>query len=100
MKGANKMKKWLSMLPVKSTQCEGKTYYHIENGKEYKEDIPPCIFLAGFDQLMLGYQKKESIYVSPEHLRGIFNLAGIVMPSILLYGNVVGKWKKKNRKIK
>ena len=54
MKGANKMKKWLSMLPVKSTQCEGKTYYHIENGKEYKEDIPLCIFLAGFDQLMLG----------------------------------------------
>ncbi len=54
------------------------------------------ILLAGFDQLMLGYQKKESLYLPSEHLRGIFNLAGIVMPAILLDGKVVGKWKKKN----
>lgn len=33
---------------------------------------------------MLDYQKKESICLPQEHLRGIFNLAGIVMPSILL----------------
>ena len=32
-------------------------------------------------------------------MRGIFNLAGIVMPPILLNGKVVGKWKKKNANI-
>jgi len=48
---------------------------------------------------MLGYQKKESLYLPQEHLRGIFNLAGIVMPPILLDGKVVGKWKKKNTKL-
>ena len=32
-------------------------------------------------------------------MRGIFNLAGIVMPPILLGGKVVGKWKKKNGKL-
>ena len=90
---------WLSRLPVKEAEADGKTYYYIENGKTYDREIPPCLFLAGFDQLMLGYQKKESIYLAPEHLRGIFNLAGIVMPSILLHGKVVGKWKKKNRKL-
>ena len=90
------VKNWLKMLPVESFDCEGKTYYYIPNGKNYCKDIPPCIFLAGFDQLMLGYQKKESIYLPQEHLRGIFNLAGIVMPPILLNGRVVGKWKKKN----
>lgn len=62
-------------------------------------DIPNCIFLAGFDLLILGYQKSESIYLPQEHLRGIFNLAGIVMPSILLNGKVVGKWQKKNTKL-
>ena len=90
------MKNWLKILPVESFDCEGKTYYYIPNGKPYDKGIPPCIFLAGFDQLMLGYQKKESIYLPQEHLRGIFNLAGIVMPPILLNGKVVGKWKKKN----
>lgn len=90
------VKNWLKILPVESFDCEGKTYYYIPNGKSYGKGIPPCLFLAGFDQLMLGYQKKESIYLRQEHLRGIFNLAGIVMPSILLNGKVVGKWKKKN----
>lgn len=93
------VKNWLKALPVESVECEGKTYYHIPNGKSYDNEIPPCIFLAGFDQLMLGYQKKESIYLPQEHLRGIFNLAGIVMPPILLNGKVVGKWKKKDSKL-
>ena len=35
-------------------------------------------------------------FLPPEHLRGIFNLAGIVNPAILLHGRVVGKWKEKN----
>ncbi len=92
----SEVKNWLKLLPAESFDCDGKTYYYIPNGKSYDREIPPCIFLAGFDQLMLGYQKRESIYLPQEHLRGIFNLAGIVMPSILLNGRVVGKWKKKN----
>lgn len=93
------VKNWLKVLPVESVECEGRTYYYIPSGKSYDKEIPPCVFLAGFDQLMLGYQKKESIYLPQEHLRGIFNLAGIVMPPILLNGRVVGKYKKKNNKL-
>ena len=93
------IKAWLSALPVQSVQFDGKTYFYIESGLRYDSAIPHCIFLAGFDQLMLGYEKKESLYLKPEHLRGIFNLAGIVMPSILLHGTVAGRWKKKNRKL-
>ncbi len=87
---------WLEQLPVESAVCGGKTYFYIPNGNTYDREIPPCLFLAGFDQLMLAYQKKESLYLPEEHLRSIFNLAGIVMPPILLRGRVVGKWKKKN----
>lgn len=93
------VKSWLDRLPVKSAVCGGKTYFYIENGNTYNKDMPGCILLAGFDQLMLGYQKAESLYLPPEHLRGIFNLAGIVMPAILLRGKVVGKWQKKNTKL-
>ena len=93
------VKAWLSALPVQSVQFDGKTYFYIESRLCYDRGIPDCIFLAGFDQLMLGYEKKESLYLKQEHLRGIFNLAGIVMPPVLLHGMVVGRWKKKNGKL-
>ena len=93
------VKRWLSQLPVKTAEVDGRTYFYIENGKSYDRDIPPCQFLAGFDQLMLGYQKKESLYLAPDHLRRIFNLAGIVMPALLIHGKVAGRWKKKGRRL-
>lgn len=93
------VKQWLVKLPVQEIECDGKTYYYIENGKNYNYKMPECLFLAGFDQLMLGYEKKESLYLSQEHLRKIFNLAGIVMPSLMIDGQVVGRWKLKNRRL-
>lgn len=41
----------------------------------------------------------ESLYLPPEHLRGIFSLSGIVMPPVLLHGRVVGKWKRSGKKL-
>ena len=96
---AAQVKKWLSQLPVTSVECEGKTYFYIENGVQYPDTVPRCVFLAGFDQLLLGYEKKESLYLPQEHLRKIFNLAGIVMPALLLDGQITGRWKKKNHKL-
>ena len=100
------VKQWLSQLPVSTTTCRSKTYYYIEpdaSGAAQETtsptDIPACIFLAGFDQLMLGYQKTENPFLPPEHLRGIFNLSGIVMPAVLLHGRVAGKWKKNGKKL-
>ena len=90
------IKKHLAALPVEAFDHDGRTYYHIPRDISYEHPIPDCIFLAGFDPLMLGYQKKESLYLPGEHLREIFNLSGIVMPAILLHGRVVGRWKKKN----
>ena len=60
--------------------------------------MPECLFLAGFDPLMLGYEKTESLFLPREHLRGVFSLAGIVMPAVLLRGKVVGRWKRTGRK--
>lgn len=96
---AAQVKKWLSQLPVTSIEYQGNTYFYIENGTQYSDDMPRCLFLAGFDQLLLGYEKKESLYLPQEHLRKIFNLAGIVMPALLLDGRIIGRWKKKNSKL-
>lgn len=91
------VKKILNSLPVKSFMLDGAEYFYSGELSGDYPPIPECLLLAGFDQLMLGYEKKESHYLPPEHLRGIFNLAGIVMPGVLLGGRIAGKWKRKNR---
>lgn len=83
------IKSWLKQLPVTETTLDGKSYFHIDNSLS-ADELPACLFLAGFDQLMLGYEKTESLFLPKEHMRDIFNLAGIVRPAILVNGNVVG----------
>ena len=94
-----KVKSWLKQLPVTETSLDGKPYFYIDTGLPAGE-LPACLFLAGFDQLMLGYEKTESLFLPKEHMRDIFNLAGIVRPAILVNGTVVGWWNLKNRKLK
>lgn len=94
-----KVKSWLKQLPVTETSLDGKSYFYNDNGLPSGE-LPGCLFMAGFDQLMLGYEKTESLFLPKEHMRDIFNLAGIVRPAILVNGMVVGWWNLKNRKLK
>ena len=93
-----KIRACLEHLPVTADVWEGKTYYSIPGEETCPGALPECLFLAGFDPLMLGYEKTESLFLPREHLRGIFSLAGIVMPAVLLRGKVVGRWKRTGRK--
>lgn len=92
------VKSILQNLPVQTAEVDGRTYYWL-GAESVTEEIPACIFLAGFDPLLLGHEKSESLFLPPEHLRGIFNLAGIVNPAVLLHGRVVGKWKRTGKKL-
>ena len=94
-----KVKFWLKQLPAAETVLDGKSYFYIDNGLPVGE-LPVCLFLAGFDQLMLGYEKTESLFLPKEHMRDIWGLSGIVRPAILVNGTVVGWWNLKNRKLK
>lgn len=94
-----KVKSWLKQLLVTETVFDGKPYFYIGNDFPTVE-LPSCLFLAGFDQLMLGYEKTESLFLPIDHMRDIFNLAGIVRPTILVNGTVVSWWNLKNRKLK
>ena len=97
-KTQTQVKAWLQKLPVTETKLDNKAYFYIDNGIP-SGGLPECLFLAGFDQLMLGYEKMESLFLPKEHMRDIFNLAGIVRPAILVDGNVAGWWNMKNRKL-
>jgi hypothetical protein len=93
-----KIKACLTELPVQETVWNGNTYFYI--GREFSETaIPQCLFLSGFDQLILGYEKTENLFLYKEHMREIFTLAGIVRPALLINGNVAGWWNRKDRKL-
>lgn len=88
----------LSRLEVESFDFQNRTFFHIPSG-DVTAAIPHCLFLAGFDQLMLGYDKKESLFLPPEHLRDIFTLSGIVRPAVLIDGTVAGYWNLKSGRL-
>ncbi len=93
----------LDELPVDSVTCGGRACLFLP-GERPSGGLPDVILLAGFDPLMLGYRKEDSVFLTPDSsgrspLRGIFNLAGIIHPAILLRGRVVGRWKEKDGKV-
>ena len=92
------IKSYLHLLPLQETVFDGKSYFYI--GEEgVKGHIPQCLFLSGFDQFLLGYEKKESLILPPERIRDIYTLAGIVRPTLLINGEVAGYWNLKNKKL-
>lgn len=88
----------LTALSPKTILCQKQTYYYIEE-PAVLPPLPRCLFLAGFDPLMLGYEKKENPFLPPEHLKKVFNNTGIVFPTLLLDGKVLGKWKEQDKSI-
>lgn len=92
------VKAWLEQLPVTAGACLGRDCFWIDDGRRTFPDVPDCVLLAGFDQLLLGYKKEESVFLPPEHLRRVFNLSGIVLPCVLLDGQAAARWKAAGRK--
>ena len=86
----------LKKLPLSETVLNGRSYFYIDTGLAEGE-LPDCLFLAGFDQLLLGYDKSGNLFLPREHMRDIFNLSGIVRPVILVHGEIAGWWNLKNR---
>ncbi len=60
-------------------------------------ETPDVIFLAGFDQLMLGYRKTENPFLPMEHIKRVYNNTGIVFPTVLLHGRVTATWKRSGK---
>ncbi|MGN0996794.1 MAG: winged helix DNA-binding domain-containing protein [Candidatus Ventricola sp.] len=91
-----KIKAMLPQLPVTEVIVDGKPLFGIDTSIP-RGCMPDCLFLAGFDPLMLGYEKPSSLFLPGEYVRDIFTLSGIVRPAVLVRGKAVGWWNLKNR---
>ena len=88
----------IKSLSPREITCEGETFYSLRSGIA-SGDLNCCRFLAGFDPLMLGYEKRSNPFLPESALRGVFTLTGIVRPSILLDGKIVGVWKRRGKAV-
>jgi hypothetical protein len=77
-------------LPLKSVTCEGVEYWYL--GEWNPREIPSCLFLAGFDQLLLAY-KDRSRLVDDKHRPDVVTNTGIIHPTVLVEGRLRAKWK-------
>ncbi len=92
------VKRRMQDLDLEEITCQGRVYYD-QGGSRAAPEAPPCLFLAGFDPLLMSYEKRENPCLPLQCLRGIFSLAGIVSPAVLLRGQVVARWKRTGRSV-
>lgn len=69
-------------LQLKSVRCEGVAYFDLHE-LEGDAEIPRCIFLSGFDQIILGY-KDRSRLMGFRDKEKVVTGTGIVFPTILI----------------
>jgi hypothetical protein len=79
-------------LLVVSTGPDGREHLDVADGPRPAAEEPvPARFLPAWDNLLLAHARKERI-ITEERRRAMFTANGIVHPSILVDGAVVGRW--------
>lgn len=75
------------------------TYFSM--GQKLPEDVqmPHVVFLAAFDQMLLGYRKTENPILPEACVKSIYNNTGIVFPTVLLDGTVAAVWKRTGNRL-
>jgi hypothetical protein len=84
-------------IQLRSVRCGNREYFFTGELPDTGE-IPGCLFLAGFDQLLMGYRDRSRM-MDEKHKRDVTTNTGIVHPTILLDGRIQAKWKKNGTKI-
>ncbi len=79
------------------TVIAGKKYYSLHEPVT-DADLPACVLVPGFDQLILGYKDRDRM-IDSCFLKELTNISGIVSPSILIRGRIRARWKLAGREV-
>lgn len=84
-------------LPLKQVACGDVTLSYLGE-LDPEARVPGCVYLAGFDQLVLGYRDRAR-FARPPDLSHITNKAGIVFPVVLYRGRACARWKRAGKRL-
>ena len=97
--GTTEVKRIISQFNIQLREViYGGHEYYYTNPIEECAGIPTCIFLAGFDQLVMGY-KDRSRFMDETDKRKVITCSGIVYPTIILNGRIQARWKMDKGKL-
>nr|WP_272877497.1 crosslink repair DNA glycosylase YcaQ family protein [Streptococcus ruminantium] len=82
---------WMKQLDLKTIQVEGEERFYSGNLEE--GELLRCLFISGFDQLLLGYEKKTKPFFDLSYIRKIYTLTGIIKPTVFYKGRLVATWR-------
>jgi hypothetical protein len=82
---------------LKSVRFGDREYFY-SNIPRNTGGIPECIFLAGFDQMLMGYRDRSRM-MDARYKRDVTTNTGIVHPTVLLDGRIQARWKKNGTKL-
>ncbi len=83
-------------IPLETLRCGDTEYFGLReeaDGVVFAGDIPKCLFLAGFDQMIMGYRDRSRIMDGADQ-RNVITVSGIVFPTVILEGRLRARWKK------
>jgi|BioPla2DNA2_1021312.scaffolds.fasta_scaffold00737_16 hypothetical protein len=89
---------WMEQLDLETITVEGQERFGFNLDVDYG-DLPDLLLLSGFDPLLMGYEKTANPFLEEEHMREVFTYTGMVRPSILVGGRIVGTWRQIGQKI-
>ena len=75
------------------------TYFTAGQTLSENAEMPQALFLAGFDQFLLGYRKADNPILLKSTIKNIYNNTGIVFPTVLINGTIGAIWKRTGNKL-
>jgi hypothetical protein len=89
-----KLKHLLESTAQNETTFGGNTYFMMKQSLLQDAQMPAVVFLASFDQLLLGYRKAENPFLKESTIKAIYNNTGIIFATVLLDGIASAVWKR------
>ena len=94
-----RLKELLEHTAQDSFTHNGQTYFTMGQTLPNGTQMPHVVFLAAFDQMLLGYRKTENPILPESCIKSVYNNTGIVFPTVLLDGTVAAVWKRTGNRI-
>ncbi|HFI0464154.1 TPA: crosslink repair DNA glycosylase YcaQ family protein [Streptococcus suis] len=91
---------WMADLPLQAIKVADQTRFVINHfDLSDLAPVPTCLQLAGFDALLLGFEKTANPFFDPSYIRQLYTMTGIVKPVFLIHGIVRATWRNDKGKV-
>ncbi len=82
---------------LEEERIESRSYWLVPSALEHKEVEEEAVLLPGFDEYLVGYTDR-SVVLDPKYSQQTNNGGGILNPTLLIAGQVMGAWKRTLKK--